>query len=301
MSLRFGLFGTGHWAEATQGAALAAHPEVQFVGVWGRNRAKARAVAQRYGVRPYDEVDALLADVDAVAVALPPHVQAGIAIRAAEAGKHLLLDKPLALAVEDADRIVTTVRERGLASVVFFTNRFYPTIAAFLDEAVRSGDWHGARATMFASIFETGSPYGKSPWRREKGGLWDVGPHALSILLPVFGPVAQVAAMDGPRGTVHLMLRHDGGAATTLSLTLDAPPAARAFEFVFYGATGVASVPGSDGTPVEAFSVAVDQLIADAVSGAGNACDVGFGRDVVRILAAAETARAEGRTVRVAR
>ncbi|HLL65269.1 MAG TPA: Gfo/Idh/MocA family oxidoreductase [Micromonosporaceae bacterium] len=304
MALRFGLFGTGFWAAETSGAALAAHPDATLVGVWGRDPAKAAALAGRFGVRSYDDVDALLSEVDAVAVALPPDVQADVAVRAAEAGRHLLLDKPLAFTLGESDRIVAAVRRHRLASLVFFTNRFFGNVEAFLADTVRTGGWDGARATMFASIFQPGNPYGASPWRRERGGLWDIGPHALSVLLPVLGPVERVAAIEGRHQTTHLLLEHNGGAASALSLTLDAPPAATMQEFVFYGSSGVVAVPGGTGTAVGAFGVAVDQLVRAAADAAGGAvpehpCDVRFGREVVAILVAADAARRLGRTVPV--
>lgn len=293
--LRFGLLGTGYWAAETQAAALAGHPDAEFVGVWGRNPDKATALAQRYAVRAYDEVDDLLADVDAVAIALPPDVQAGLAERAAEAGKHLLLDKPLALRTEAADRVVAAVRRSGVASVVFFTNRFFPNVEAFLRAATETGGWDGARVVMFASIFQPGNPYGESPWRRDKGGLWDIGPHALSVVLPVLGPVEQVVAADGPHDTVHLVLRHGGGPVSTMSLTLDAPPAAASSQFVFYGAGGLAAVPSGEGSVVGAFAVAVGQLVRNVTGVATrHPCDVYFARDVVAILDAAEAARRTG-------
>jgi predicted dehydrogenase len=298
MALRFGVFGTGHWAARTHAAALAVHPDAELVGVWGRDPAKAELVARRYGVRAFDDVDALIDAVDAVAVALPPDVQAGIAVRAADAGRHLLLDKPLASNVADADRVVTAARRTGVASVVFFTSRFHPNVAAFIAAAGAAGGWHGARATMFTSIFQPDSPYGKSTWRRERGGLWDIGPHALSLILPVLGPVARVAALDGPRNTVHLMLGHAEGAASTLSLTLDAAPEATAFEFVFYGENGLDPLPRGQGSAVDAFTLAVDQLVEEVESGTrDHQCDVRFGRDVVAVLAAADEARAQGRLV----
>jgi predicted dehydrogenase len=296
--LRFGLFGTGHWAAQTHAAAIAAHPGATLAGVWGRDPAKAETLARRYGVPAFDDVDALIGAVDAVAVALPPDVQADIAYRAAAAGRHLLLDKPLALTTEDADRVVLAAEQSGVASVVFFTNRFRPNVAAFIAATASAGDWHGARGTMFASIFQPGNPYGGSLWRRQRGGLWDVGPHALSIILPVLGPVTQVAALDGPRDTVHLMLRHAEGAASTLSLTLDAPTAATAFDFAFYGEEGIVPVPAGDGSAVQALTLALDQLIQEVDSGTrDHQCDVHFGRDVVAVLAAAETARTTARTV----
>src|SRR4051794_12944197 len=117
--MRFGLFGTGPWAHRTQAPGLAAHSGVEFVGVWGRNPDKAAALANEYGARAYPTIDGLIADVDAIAVALPPDVQAPIALAAARAGKHLLLDKPVAFTVEEADAIAATVDEGHLASAVF--------------------------------------------------------------------------------------------------------------------------------------------------------------------------------------
>src|SRR3954469_11244632 len=139
--MRFGLLGTGHWAAQTQAEALSAHPEAQLVGVWGRDPTKADAVAARFGAQGYPDLDQLLSEVDAVAVAVPPDVQADLAVRAARAGRHLLLDKPLALTVEAADRVVAAVEAAGVASVVFFTSRFHSNVDAFLtDAATRSWD-----------------------------------------------------------------------------------------------------------------------------------------------------------------
>ena len=55
---RFGLLGTGHWADTVHAAPLAAHPEVELVGVWGRDPAKAAAVAERHGTVAERELDA---------------------------------------------------------------------------------------------------------------------------------------------------------------------------------------------------------------------------------------------------
>jgi predicted dehydrogenase len=301
LRVRFGLLGTGYWAAETHGAALAAHPSAELAGVWGRDPAKAKTLATRFGATPYSDVDALLADVDAVAVAVPPAVQAELAARAARAGRHLLLDKPLALTTAAADEVVAAVEDAGVASLVFFTNRFRPEIEAFLAEQARIGDWYACRGVMHASIFHPDNPYGASPWRREYGGLWDIGPHALSILLPLLGDVTEVTAVDGPRHTVNVIARHGDGAATDLSLTLDAAPNAVAMEQVFYGEHGVAVVPGDGATTaVQAFGHAVDRLMAMAATGErSDPRDVRFGRTVVRILAAADVARRERRAVGV--
>ncbi|PZF94895.1 oxidoreductase [Micromonospora deserti] len=296
--MRFGLFGTGHWATETHGAALDAHPGTNLAGVWGRDPEKAATLAQRFGVPAFDDVDALIDACDAVAVALPPDVQADIAVRAATAGRHLLLDKPLALNTVDADRVVDAAAASGIASVVFFTQRFHPNVTAFLAATAAAGGWQHARATMFASIYQPGSPYGGSLWRRQHGALWDIGPHALSVILPVLGRVTRVAAMDGPSGMLHLLLTHDGGTTSTASLTLEAPTEAMTRDVTFYGDNGIESVPAGAGSVRAAFGLAIDQLLEEIESGTrDHRCDVRFGREVVAVLAAAETARRESRTL----
>ena len=110
MTVRFGVLGTGFWAREVHAAALAGHADAELVGFWGRDLAKAKAVGAQFDVAGTDDLDALLADVDAVSFSLPPDVQAPRAVRAAEAGKHLLLEKPIALDVAGADRVVDAVR-----------------------------------------------------------------------------------------------------------------------------------------------------------------------------------------------
>ncbi|GAA1613503.1 Gfo/Idh/MocA family oxidoreductase [Saccharothrix algeriensis] len=298
--MRFGLFGTGYWAEQTQGAALVAHPGAELVGVWGRDAGKAAALAERLGTRPYADPDALIADVDAVAVALPPDVQAPIAERADRAGRHLLLDKPLALTVADADRVVAAVDATGVASVVFFTGRFDPVVTAALDEAAAAGGWSSARVIMYGSIFAQGGPYAGSVWRRLHGGLWDLGPHALSRLLPVLGPVTAVTSLAGAHATSHVLARHESGAVSVLMLTLDAPPTALLFEYQLQGEAGILDLPGGSGDPVAAFGRAIDELLAQVRAGRPeHPCDVRFAREVVAVLAAAQQSQEEGRTVPV--
>jgi predicted dehydrogenase len=289
--MRFGVLGTGHWATVTQAAALSTHPSATLAGVWGRSPAPTADLAARYGVPAYADVDALLADVDAVAIALPPDVQAPLAVRAARAGKHLLLDKPLALDPAAAGAVAAAAADAGAATVVFFTNRFVPAVEAFLRDNAALGGWYAAHGTMYASIFQPGNPYAGSVWRKEHGGLWDLGPHALSLVLPLLGPVADLSAADGPHDTVHLLMRHEGGAASTLSLTLDAAPDATSFGFSYFGEHGATTLPAWDATQVEAFGTAVTALLDAAATGTPHPCDARFGAQVVRVLAAADEAR----------
>ncbi|MGZ4355141.1 MAG: Gfo/Idh/MocA family protein [Gaiellaceae bacterium] len=275
--MRFGLIGTGYWADVAHAAGIAAHPLAELVGVWGRDEAKASSLAARHGARPFADVDALIDAVDAVAFSVPPDVQADLAVRAAEAGRSLLLEKPLALSVEAAERVVEAVRA---PTAVFFTSRFDPTVAEWFRTEVDGRSWDGASVLRLASIFEPGNPFGASPWRRERGALWDLGPHALSALLPTLGPVERVAAVRGPRDEVHLALRHATGAASSVSLSLTAP--AGIGETVIWGEAGLARMP--DGVDVAAaYSAAIDALLAGETP-----FDARLGLEVVRVLADVE-------------
>ncbi|MEU9170401.1 Gfo/Idh/MocA family oxidoreductase [Streptomyces sp. NPDC048420] len=295
--MRIGLLGTGPWARMAHAPALDAHPELDFAGVWGRRTDAAKELADEHGTRAYDDDDALFADVDAVAVALPPSVQAVLAARAARAGCHLLLDKPLATTVEEGRSVVEAVRETGVASVVFFTSRFLAETEAWIAEQAGVEGWFTGRAEWLGSVFTSESPFADSPWRREKGALWDVGPHALSVLLPVLGEVREVAAAaDGPGDTVHLVLRHTGGASSTLTLSLTAPTAAAGVGVELRGAGGVAQLPESSEGVGPAMLRAVDALLDAARTGQAHACDAVFGLRVTEILTRAEALLGGGAT-----
>jgi predicted dehydrogenase len=298
--MRVGLIGSGYWAKTVHGASAAQAPGVELVGVWGRDQARTQAAATELGARAYADLDALIGDVEALTFAVPPDVQAEIGTRAARAGRHLLLEKPIATSVAEARTLEAAVSEAGVASIVFFTRRFVPETEHWLRNLAEIGGWECGRAEFSASIFTEGNPFGASPWRREKGGLWDVGPHALSILLPALGPVTSVVAGAGVRDQVHVVLRHADDRSSTVSLSLMVPPAAVGNSLYVYGEHGREDAPPGPFDPLVAHRAALDALMAQASSTAkGHACDVHFGARVVEVLAAAEESIRTGRRVEV--
>jgi predicted dehydrogenase len=288
--MRFGLVGTSYWARETHAAALAAVDGVEFVGVWGRDPGKAQELADHAGVRRFDDPDALFDAVDAVAFSVPPDVQVGLAERAAQRGRHLFLEKPVALSSRDAGALAAAVRAAGVASVVFFTDRFTPEGRDWL-AAVQGRPWEGGAARWLANAFADGSPFA-TPWRRDSGGLWDVGPHALSLLTAALGRVRKVHAVAGVRDLVHLVLQHDGGATSTAALSLTTPRPACQVSLELWGPAGTSHLPMVERRAVLAAQTALRDLIAAAAGtgpgGGGPApthpCDVEFGRDVVDVL-----------------
>jgi predicted dehydrogenase len=299
VQLRFGLLGTSYWALNTHGAALVSSPDARLEGVWGRDPAKAADVAGRLGTRAYEDVDQLLAQVDAVAMSLPPDIQATLAVRAAQAGCHLFLEKPLALDVAQAQAVVDAIDAAGTAALVFFTARFRPDVERWTEEAARAGPWHSAHLVKYANIYQPGNPFGASVWRRERGALWDNGPHTLAALLPVMGPVTSVVARRGPSGsdTVHVVLTHGEGSpasptgTSTVSLSLTMTPGVNTDQLVLYKQGATSTRPEGRFEAADVMGNALGELAAMVENGRrAHRCDPRFALEVTRVLTCAEAA-----------
>jgi predicted dehydrogenase len=290
MPIRFAVLGCGWWAEKTHLPGLATHPDVEIVGVWARNAARAQRVGSIFGVTGTDDLAALLARADAVAVAVPPDVQPALAMAAASAGCHLLLEKPLALTVPAAEEVAAAVERTGVAQVSFLTRRFVPDLVAEL-AAIAAGDpCQHVRVRFLSGALLPNSPYTDCAWRIERGALWDLGPHALSVLLPALGPVGEIVSCHEKDRTVTLRLRHVNGARseTMLSLHTPAQDCVESYDFEAAGRTRQLIL-----TPAQrqgSFARAISAL-RDAIAGSLPRNTIRFDAEIVSILAAADKAR----------
>ena len=178
--------------------------------------------------------------------------------------------------------------EAGLASVVFFTSRFDERRRGWLDEVFAEPGWDGASGLFLGAAFAPDSPF-DTPWRHRFGGLWDVGPHALSIVTAALGPIEWLSATAGPRDQVHLLLRHRGGAVSNYVLGIDNPATVEANRLTIWGAAGLRELPPGPADPTAALAAAAGELVAAAGQPVpSHPCDVQYGRQVVRLLAEAE-------------
>src|SRR5690606_17831724 len=127
-------------AAAADTDAVARQPNARVTGVASRTADKARAVAEKHGLRAYDTVEAALADpeVDVVAVCTPSGAHLDVALPAIEAGKHVVVEKPLEVTVERARRIVAAADAAGVALATIFMSRFGDA-NAFVKRAVDEG------------------------------------------------------------------------------------------------------------------------------------------------------------------
>ena len=113
-----GLVGAGPWARTMHAQMLSQGPETRLAGIWARNRDAAEALARDVGTVAVGSHDELLDLCEAVDYAVPPNVQARLAARAAQAGKALMLEKPLGLDLDQAQRLAEAVLTAAVPNIL---------------------------------------------------------------------------------------------------------------------------------------------------------------------------------------
>lgn len=127
--LRVGVVGVGHLGRH-HARLLASFPDVRLAGVVDADRARAADVAAQYGTDAFPEASALVGKVDAVTIAAPTAAHVDLALRFVEAGVPVLVEKPLAPSLAEADRLLAAASRRDTTVAVGHTERFNPAVAA---------------------------------------------------------------------------------------------------------------------------------------------------------------------------
>ncbi|MGZ4691185.1 MAG: Gfo/Idh/MocA family protein [Acidimicrobiia bacterium] len=297
--LAVGLAGAGPWARNVHAPMLAAGPETRLAGVWSRTESSARALAGEHGVPALASFDALLDACDAVAIAVPPDAQPDLAVRAARAGKALLLEKPLALDVDGAERIAAAVEDAHVGSVMVLTYRFAPSVREFLTRAA-SFPATGGRACFLSGAF-LGGPYAGSGWRVEHGALLDVGPHILDLVDAALGPIVALRAHGDRNNWIGLLADHESGASSEVSISCMAAITPSRTEVEIFSREGSLAVDGRSDSRDIVFANLRADFAAAAASGGPHPCDAARGLRLQHLLAMAETALAHSHPARRSR
>lgn len=282
--LAVGLVGAGPWAEMAHAPMLANSPHTRLAGVWARRPQQAARLAAPLGAPVYERVEDLFDACEAVAFCVPPGVQAELAVRAARAGKALLLEKPLADSLDGALRLVEAVAESGVATQMMLTLRYAIPTRTFLARCAKIQPFGGHAANISGALL--GDHPFATPWRLERGALLDVGPHVIDLLDAALGRITGVRAHGNPLGWTGLMLEHEGGAVSEASLCMaavgDLPPST----FEVYGRTGNAVLLPTDEDPLDT----VAEEFAETVRrGGGHPLDAAHGLRLQEIIAEAES------------
>ncbi len=228
--LRLGILGCANIAKQFA-RDVAPSPRVRIVAVASRQLDKARAFAEEFDISGvHGSYEALLADpqVDAVYIPLPNHLHAIWSIRAAEAGKHVLCEKPLTLGLADAQAMFEAARRHGVMLLEAYPYYFQPQTGDML--ALLHGDAIGEVRRVQASFgFSLATGTGNIRWQPDLGGgaLLDAGSYPISLIRLVMGQApsrvladAQWAETGVDVGMTALLHFADGRQAT-MSCAMD--------------------------------------------------------------------------------
>jgi len=198
--LRWGILSTATIARSKVIPGIQAAEHCEVVAIASRDATRSERVAAALGIpTAYGSYERLLADpdVDAVYVPLPNHLHATWAIAAAEAGKHVLCEKPLAMTVGDAERMIEAAEHAGVHLMEAFMYRLHPSWVAVRD-VVASG-----RIGTLMAVQSWFSYYNDDPRNIRNileaggGGLYDIGCYSVNLSRMIFGsePVGVEASM----------------------------------------------------------------------------------------------------------
>jgi predicted dehydrogenase len=179
----FGVIGTGIVGGAWHAYVYSRLPQSKLVAVCDLDAQRAEDAAKKYGAEAvYTDYRELLANpaVQAVSIATPDFAHREIAVAAAEAGKHILVEKPLATTVEDAEVIVKAARKAKVKLMVDFHNRVSPPFVG-AKESIQAGEL-GKPTYIYAHLSNTTWVATKMlPWASKSAALWFLGSHIADL------------------------------------------------------------------------------------------------------------------------
>lgn len=259
MAIKWGVIGCGGIADRrTIPEGIIPAPSAELVAVQDIAEERVGEVAEKYGVTGYTEVDDLLADdsVDAVYIATPTHVHHEQTVAAAQAGKHVLCEKPLALTVEECEKSIEVCKQAGVKLGTNFMMRFH-SCHQKIKEIIEAGDlgtpvlgraeltcWYPPIEGAFRQIQSCGGG----------GALIDMGNHCIDLLEFFFGPVERVSCMTEhlvqdyeTEDTAVVILHFKSGAVGMVDTLFNVPDAAARNMLEVYGSQGSLVTQGTIG------------------------------------------------------
>jgi predicted dehydrogenase len=312
--VNWGLIGAGDIASRRVAPAIRDSPGCRLVAVARARAELADGFARSFGAsRSYARWQDLVRDpgIDAVYIATPVHVHAEQTIGAAEAGRHVLCEKPMAMSVAACDRMIAACRASGVTLGIAYYRRFYPVVAR-IKQVTASGEI-GDPVIVQINAFEPFNPGPDHPryWlmkKAESGGgpMFDFGCHRLEVLINVFGQVRGATGVTAnvryPReveDTAVALLRLANGACATVAVTHAAHAACDSVDvYGTHGSLHIANlnqgdlrIAGAGGERDESHPPAANlhrPLIDDFVAAVASGCEPAVTGEVGRAVAQLE-------------
>lgn len=253
--MRAAIVGLGRWGRALVGSVHDTSDEIAFVSAHTRTRAPAEEFCRARHIAMADSYEEILSDpnVDAVVLATPHSQHEEQVLKAAAAGKHVFVEKPITLQRASADHVVEATRQAGVQLAVGFCRRFHPSL-----EEVRTRLRDGRLGALVGLVGQqtsgTGAFMAAENWRLDPdeapgGAMTAVGVHLLDHMIELAGPVTEVHCVTGRHGlgiaddTTMLLLRFKSGITGTIFCSTATTPN---FTFTIYGTKGLAEISRTD-------------------------------------------------------
>ena len=232
-NVRLGIVGAGIWG-SNHALALSTHPRGTVAIICDRDAGRARALADQYGCAWTTDLEELASsDIEAVTIATPDHLHTEPTLAMLRAGKHVMVEKPLATNVAAALAMVEAAEQAGVRFMVDFHARWNPLFMGAKDYMER-GDL-GAPVMAYARLSDTlYVPTEMLAWAGKSGPEWFLFPHTMDIVRWLFArdPVEVYAkgyrgVLDG-RGipcwdAIHALVEFEGGAFCTFETSWIVP------------------------------------------------------------------------------
>ena len=249
--IRWGVIGAGGIAERRTIPGMMLCDKAELVAVMEINMELAERCRAKWGCkRAYDSEAALLADpeIDAVYIASPVVMHAKQAMLAADAGKHILIEKPLAMSSEEGQRVLDYCAEKGVRIAAGLMMRFGSYVQV-MKQAIAEGKI--GRPVSGYSQFTCWYPDMPGVWRQSKksgggGAMMDMGVHIIDLMQYVLGTRAvQVASLQDTlsfhyevEDSSTVLLRMENGAQCVVQTNFNIPDQAASWRLEFFGDQG---------------------------------------------------------------
>lgn len=200
--LRWGIAGYGDVVQRRVAPAIASIENATLACFWGRNLARSRQIASRYATIGTDSFDDLCQGIQALYVATPVNSHLTIAMKAAAAGCHVLIEKPLGAGMQQAGQLGVVARSNSVRVGVAYYRRLMPAIRWLKERIDAKAFGEPRRAMIRFSMPFAPSPADPMAWRYDRavaggGVLSDAGSHRMDLLSMLFGRPTRInAAFD---------------------------------------------------------------------------------------------------------
>ena len=198
--MNFGIIGTG-MIGGFHAKAIAAMTGGELIGAADRVLERTQAFAEQYNTLAYDSVDAMLADpqIDIVTIGTPSGAHFDPAMAAIEAGKHVIIEKPLEITTERIDQLMDAAQKSGKTLAAVLNRRFHPGMDAFKKASTEGRFGTLASASAYIKWYRDQAYYDSAGWRGTwaldgGGALMNQSIHTVDALLYLAGPVKRVTA-----------------------------------------------------------------------------------------------------------